>query len=397
MLKAYKYQIYPTEPQKALMEQHFGCSRFIYNWGLEQRIKAHSQGKKLTCMTLMNQLPELKEQNPWLKEVNAQSLQMPLRNLDNAFTSFFQKRTAFPKFKSKSRSVRRFQCPQAVRVDFDNNLITLPKLPNIPAILHRKFEGTIKTTTVNKTSTGKYFVSILVDNSRELPSKPKVNPNKTIGLDLGIKDFCITSDGNKIYNPEFKKSREQRVKHHQRKLSKKKNCSKNYARQKLKLALIHERIKNQRKDFLHKASSKLIRENQSICLEDLAVGNMLKNHCLAKFISDIAWSEFRRQLEYKADWYGKNILMIGRFEPSSKMCSNCGFVNNQLTLNQREWICPICGAKHDRDVNAAKNIKQFALLHLLECGQRINKASRRDLGSQLSPVKRRSDVVINLS
>jgi putative transposase len=397
MLKSYKYEIYPTEPQQVIIEQHFGCSRFIYNWGLEQRIKAHSQGKKLSCIDLANLLPQLKEQYPWLKEVNSQSLQMPLRNLDNAFTLFFNKKAGFPKFKSKHRSRPKFQCPQHVQVDFENNTITLIKIPNIPAVLYRKFEGIAKTITINRTSTNRYFVSILVEDGKELPQKPVVNPSKSIGLDLGIKDFCITSDGDKTENPKHLKTAEKRLKHHQRKLSKKKKYSKNYAEQKLKLAFLHERIKNQRKDFLHKTSTKLIRENQSICLEDLAIGNMLKNHCLAKSISDAAWSEFRRQLEYKADWYGKNILTIGRFEPSSKMCSNCGYANHTLTLNQREWICPVCGAKHDRDVNAAKNIKQYGLLHLWEHGQRINKASRRDLGSQLSPVKRRSDVTIRMS
>jgi putative transposase len=255
----------------------------------------------------------------------------------------------------------------------------LTKIPDIRFALDRTFKGDIKTTTVKKTPTGRYFVSILVDDGKEFPPKPKVDANKTIGLDLGLKDFCIDSNGNKTPNPKFLRLSEKRLKHQQRMLARKKRGSKNYQEQRLKLARTHERIANQRKDFLHKLSTKLIRENQSICLEDLAVGNMLKNHCLAKSISDAGWSEFRRQLEYKSDWYGKNILTIGRFEPSSRICSCCGAINRNLTLDQREWTCG-CGAEHDRDVNAARNIQSLALLHLGEPGQRINKASRRNPG-----------------
>jgi putative transposase len=380
MLKAFKYELFPTEDQKNAFEHHFGCSRFLYNWGLEQRIKAHTEGRKQTCIDLINKLPELKEKHPWLKDANSQSLQMPLRNLDNAYTRFFKKTGKFPKFKSKHRSTPKFQCPQHVRVDFKNQLLFLTKIPNIRFALDRAFEGDIKTTTVKKTPTGRYFVSLLVDDGKELPPKPKVDAKKTIGLDLGLKDFCIDSNGNKTPNPKFLRLSEQRLKHQQRMLARKKRGSKNYQEQRLKLARTHERIANRRKDFLHKLSTKLIRENQSICLEDLAVGNMLKNHCLAKSISDAAWSEFRRQLEYKAEWNGRNILTIGRFEPSSKLCNCCGALNRRLTLDQREWVCSTCGTKHDRDVNAAKNIKSLALLHLGEPGQSLNKASQRNLG-----------------
>jgi len=381
MLKAFKYRLFPTEAQMNAFEQHFGCSRFLYNWGLEQRIKAHTLKHKISCIDLINQLPKLKEQFPWLKEVNSQALQMPLRNLDNAFTSFFQKKSDFPKFKSKSRSKPKFQCPQHVKVDFEAKTISLVKIPEIKFALDRTFEGTIKTTTISKTPTGKYFVSVLVENGKELPSKPKINPEETIGLDLGLKDFCIDSNGNKTSNPKFLKASEKRLKHHQRKFSKKKKGSKNHSQQRLQVAKVHERIANQRKDFLHKTSTKLIRENQSICLEDLAVGNMLKNHCLSKAISDVSWSEFKRQLEYKAGWHGRNIITIGRFEPSSKLCSCCGTINKTLTLGDREWVCSSCKTEHDRDVNAAKNIKSFGIrLHLRELGQSINKASQRNLG-----------------
>ena len=386
MLKAFKYELFPTPEQVKAFEQHFGCSRFIYNWGLEQRIKAHSEGRKITCLDLAYQLPELKRANPWLSEVNSQSLQMPLRNLDNAFSSFFNHNTQFPKFKSKHKSKPKFQCPQHVKVDFKNQTISLLKIPNIKFALDRTFDGIIKTTTISKTPTNRYFVSILVENGLELPAKPKVKPETTVGIDLGLKDFCIDSNGNKTTNQKFLRQSEQRLKINQRRLSKKKKGSKKYQEQKLKVARIHERIANQRKDFLHKLSTRLIRENQSICLEDLAVGNMLKNHCLAKSISDCAWTEFKRQLEYKSDWYGNNILTIGRFEPSSKTCSECGSIKKDLTLKDREWICSSCGAEHDRDVNAARNIKKFALvnlkLHLGEPGQSINKASPRSLGTK---------------
>ena len=383
VLKAFKYELFPTPDQAAAFEKHFGCSRFIYNWGLENRIKAHSEGKKTSCLDLAYQLPELKKQHPWLAEVNSQSLQMPLRNLDNAFTLFFKHNTQFPKFKSKHRSKPKFQCPQHVKVDFESQTVSLVKIPNIRFALDRTFEGDIKTTTVSKTPTGRYFISILVENNESLPLKPAVDPETTVGIDLGLKDFCVDSDGNKTPNPKYFRKSEQRLKRNQRRLSKKKKGSKSYQQQRLKVARIHERIVNQRKDFLNKLSTELIRENQSICLEDLAVGNMLKNHCLAKSISDAAWTEFKRQLEYKGEWYGRNILTIGRFEPSSKTCSVCGLVKKDLTLADREWVCS-CGAKHDRDVNAAINIKKFALtnlkLHLGEPGQSIKKASRRSLG-----------------
>ena len=386
MLKAFRYELFPTEDQKVAFEQHFGCSRFLYNWGLEQRIKAHTEGKKQTCIDLINILPELKEKYPWLKEVNSQALQMPLRNLDNAYTRFFKKTGKFPRFKSKHHSTPKFQCPQHVRIDFKKQLLSLTKIPDIQFALDRTFKGDIKTTTIKKTPTGRYFVSVLVEDGMELPPKPKVDPDQTIGLDLGLRDFCIDSSGRKVPNPKFLRQSEKRLKHHQRMLSKKKRYkgkpgSKNYQEQRLKVAIIHERVANQRKDFLHKLSTKLVRENQSICLEDLAVRNMLKNHCLAKSISDAAWTEFRRQMEYKAEWYGRNILTIGRFDPSSKICSCCGAINRTLTLDQREWTCE-CGAEHDRDVNAAKNIKSLALLHLGEPGQRINKASQRNPGSK---------------
>ena len=391
MLKAFKYELFPSEEQKSLIEKHFGCSRFIYNWGLELKIKSHSDGKSISCIDIANQLPKLKEENQWLKEVNSQSLQMSLRSLDNAFTSFFEKRTDFPKFKARHKSKPRFQCPQHVRVDFETKTVVLPKIKEIPFALDRKFDGAIKTTTVSRTPTNRYFVSILVDDGKELPAKPKVDPKETIGIDLGIKDFCITSDGEKTGNPSFLRKEEKRLGHHQRRLSKKKKGGIGYKRQKLVVAKIHERIANRRKDFLHKTSTMLIRENQSICIEDLAVGNMLKNHCLAKSISDVAWGEFRRMLDYKADWQGKNLLTIGRFESSSKTCSKCGYVNRELTLSDREWICPVCRIKHDRDVNAAKNIKAFALtthdreLHLKELGQSLNKAVRRDVGTKRRP------------
>jgi putative transposase len=396
MLKAFKYELFPTEPQKNAFNQHFGCTRFIYNWGLEQRIKSHAKGTKLTCLDLANKLPELKKEHPWLSDVNSQTLQMPLRNLDNAFSRFFKKTGDFPKFKVKYRSIPKFQTPQHTKIDFKNQLVSLTKIPNIKFALDRTFEGTIKTVTVKLTPTKRYFISILVDDGKELPVKPKINPQQTIGLDLGLKDFCIDSNGNKVPTPKFFRKSEQKLKHHQRMLSKKhkpkkKAGSKHYQNQRLIVAKINERRANQRKDFLHKLSNKLIRENQSICLEDLAVGNMLKNHKLAKSIADAAWNEFRRQLEYKADWNGKNILTIGRFDPSSKVCNECGVINQNLTLDQREWVCD-CGAKHDRDVNAAKNIKQLGLLrlHLGEPGQSINKASQRNVGSKLRPAKRRN-------
>ena len=241
--------------------------------------------------------------------------------------------------------------------------LDIPKIKDIKIIQHRKLEGKIKTATISKTTTGKYYISILIEQSKDLPKKDKIKDKTTIGIDLGIKTFATISDGRKIDNPKYLKKSERKLKRQQRWLSRKIKGSKNRNKQRIKVALIHEKINNQRSDFLHKFSHQLTHENQvsSIAIEDLSVKGMVKNHYLARSISDVAWSEFKRQLEYKCDWYGKNLLVIGRFEASSKTCS-CGVVNQDLKLSDREWTCKECKTKHDRDILAANNIKKFALI-----------------------------------
>ena len=365
MLKGLKYRISPTNFQKELIAKHIGSSRFVYNLALETKNAAYLGSKhNFSPFDLIKQLPELKKECEWLKEVNSQSLQQSIQNMDIAFKKFF-KGAGFPKFKSKHRGKQSFSVPQNVIVE--NNLLIIPKFKEgIDIVLHREIKGTIKSATISVTPTGKYFVSILVDTNVEMPTKAPIAENTTIGIDLGLKDFAITSEGDVFENPKNLRKAQSKLKYVQRKYSKNKG-----KRTKQRLTLLHEKVVNKRKDFLHKTSTKLIRENQTIALENLAVSNMVKNHNLAQAISDASWSTFVTMLEYKADWYGKNILKIGRFAPSSKTCSCCGHINKELTLKDREWTCPKCNSVLDRDVNAAINIKSFALKNNLSGEHRL--------------------------
>jgi putative transposase len=362
MLIAYKYRMYPDDEQREMFLKHFGACRFVYNWSLEQKIKAYETDKtSLSCYDLNNMLPDLKKEIGWLKEVNAQSLQQTQKRLDSAFKRFFREKHGFPKFKSRKNPIQSFKVPQNYAVDFDDNQVRLPKLGWVKTKLSRSFDGTMKTATVSMTTTGKFFISVLVDDGRETPEKESFGYDSTIGLDVGIKDFVTMSDGTKVDNPKFLKSSLQRLKVLQRRVSRKKKGSKNRDKAKYLVAKQHETITNQRKDFLHKLTTKLVRENQAIAVETLNVTGMMKNHHLAQAISDVSWSEFFRQLEYKCEWYAKTLLQIGQFEPSSKICNVCGSINHGLKLSDREWTCAGCGTLHDRDVNASINIKKFAL------------------------------------
>jgi len=353
MFKSFKYRMYPNKEQKELIHKHCGSSRYVYNLALETKNTAYLGSKhNFSSFDLIKQLPELKNELPWLKEVNSQSLQQSIQNMDIAFKKFF-KGAGFPKFKSKSNRGS-FSVPQNVIVSGDQLII--PKFKEgIKIKLHRDLVGTVKSATVSFTSTEKYFVSVLCDTHEELPTKPKVKEEETIGIDLGIKDFAITSEGEVFENPKYLKKAQSKLKYQQRKYSKYKG-----KRTRLKLAKQHEKVKNQRKDFLNKLSTKLVRENQTIALETLNIAGMVKNHTLAQSISDASWSTFVTMLEYKADWYGSNILRIGQFAPSSKTCS-CGVINKDLKLSDRTWTCKSCGVTHDRDILAANNIKSFAL------------------------------------
>ena len=371
MLKAYKFLIKPTREQAEMFEKHFGATRFVYNWGLEQKTKSYQEGKKtLTFLGLGPELVKLKKENIWMKEANSQSLLASLKSLDNAYTRFFREKKGFPKFKSKYNPKQSFQCPQHCGVDFEKGLLNIPKVKNIKAIFHRKFEGDIKTVTISKVPSGKYYVSILVEDGKELLIKSKLDRNDAVGIDMGLKDFVVTSDGDKIDNPKYLRKSEEQLARRQKKLSKKKKGSNNRNKQRQKVAKLHEKIANQRKDFLHKISYKIVHKSQgTICVEDLCVKGMVRNHKLAKSISDVGWGMFYSFLKYKSEWYGKNFLDIGQFEPSSKMCSVCGYIKSDLKLSDREWTCKKCGTEHDRDVNASVNIRNMAFTaqNLIRC------------------------------
>jgi putative transposase len=358
MFKSYKFRLYPTKKQEILLNKHFGACRFVYNLGLEVKQIAYNTNKtNLGAFTLMKQLPDLKKECPWLKEVNSQPLQISLINLEKSFISFYKGYTKYPRYKNK-RTNNSFNICQNIQL---KNKLYLPKFKEgIKVEQSLEIKGTIKSATISKTSTDKYFVSILVDTLEITPDKLPINPDKSIGIDLGIKDFLTTSEGGKVANPKYLKQG----------LSKLKYLNKKYSKYKGKrtlhqLRLQHEYVANQRKDFLQKVSTDIIKNHDTICLETLKVKNMIKNHKLAQAISDVSWSEFNRMLEYKAEWYGKNIIRIGQFEPSSKICSNCGATNKTLTLSDREWTCKSCNSIHDRDINAAINIKNFALKNYL--------------------------------
>ena len=365
MLKAFKYKINPTPEQSVLLNKHIGSSRFVYNLALETKTMAWAGNRvNLNCFDLIKQLPDLKKECEWLKEINSQSLQAPIRNLDNAFTRFFKGQGDFPKFKKKSNGGS-FNVPQSVSLD--NGKLIIPKFKKgIDIVLHRQIKGEIRQATISRTQSGKYFVSILCETGEKVKPKAKVEENTTVGIDLGIKTFLVTSDGECFDNPKYLRKAQSKLKYVQRKYSKYKG-----KRTKQKLAILHEKVANKRKDFLHKTSSELIKNHDSLAIEDLAVSNMVKNHKLAQAISDVSWSTFVTMLEYKSEWYGKNILKIGRFEPSSKLCSCCGSINRELTLKDREWTCSNCNSLLDRDVNASINIKNFALKNHLSVGRRL--------------------------
>jgi len=361
--KSYKYRIYPTLEQKELIHQHFGCSRWIYNYALNKKIIAYQIEKKsLSHFTIKAEIPNLKsdENTAWLKDVNSQTLQASLENLDKAYTRFFKQKKGFPKFKSKHNNRQSFSVPQNGKINFVTSKLSLPKFKtDIKIILSRKFEGKSKTITISKTPTGKYFASVLVEVNEIIPTKVPIDENKAVGIDLGIKTFAVLSDGLNIENPRNLKHSLKRLKQYQRVLSRKKKGSNNRNKTRIKIALLHEKVTNQRLDFLHKTTVMLIQNYDTLCLETLMARNMIKNHKLAQALSDIAIGKFNELLEYKADWRGKNILRIGQFEPSSRLCT-CGIINKELKLSDRVWTCSNCGTTHDRDVLASNNIKRMA-------------------------------------
>lgn len=363
MYKAYKYRLYPNKEQEQLILKHIGSCRYIYNYGLNKKISAYQTDKtSLSRFQIQADLPILKkqEETSWLKDVNSLSLQAALACLDNAFTCFFKEKKGFPKFKSKKDGHQSFLIPQNTKVDFDNNRVFIPKFKRgIKCKLHRKFEGNIKTSTISKTPTGKYYISILVETNEIIPKKKPCCENQAVGIDLGIKTFATISDGSTIENPRNLKKSLKKLKKLQREVSRKTKGSNNRVKVVKKLALQHEKVANRRNDFLHKVTHGLVHTYDTICLETLSSKNMMKNHHLAQALSDIAIGNFNSMIDYKGEWYGTNILRIGRFEPSSKMCG-CGFIHKELKLSDRMWTCPQCGSVNDRDLLAANNIKRFA-------------------------------------
>lgn len=362
MLRAYKYRLYPSLEQKAQINRTIGVCRLLYNLALEVKIRAwKSAQKNMTAFDLCYQLVELKKEYPWIAEIDSQAAQAAIKKLDNSFYRFFNG-SGYPKFKSR-RNGGSFHCPNnSRRIDWNNNTLTIPKIKDIPIVLTRGFEGEIKTITICKTASGKYFASILVDNKVALPGKTPIKPEKTIGIDLGIKSFAVTSDGRAFAPNQKLKESLKRLKSLQHRASRKKKGSNNRKKANLCVTILHERIKNQRIDYCHKATTQLIRDNQTdtFIIEDLAVANMLQNRKLSKAIQDASFGEFFRQMKYKCEWYGKNLIVIDRFAPSSKRCFDCGEINDGLSLSDREWTCG-CGSYHGRDLNAAKNIKFFGL------------------------------------
>lgn len=365
MFKGFRYRIYPNKEQEELISKHIGCSRWIYNYALNKKNKSYQEtGKGLSRFDIQKDLPSLKkeENTSWLKEVNSQTLQASLENLDKAYTKFFKEKKGFPKFKSKKDNHQSFSIPQNTIVDFENGYINIPKFKtNIKCRLHRKFNGIIKTSTISKTPTGKYFISILVELNEELPKKKPLSENKAIGIDLGIKTFAVLSNRVEIENPKHLRKSIEKLKKLQRKVSKKQKGSSNRKKSIVKLAKLHEKVANQRLDFLHKTTYYLVTNYDTLCLETLKANNMMKNHKLAQALSDISIGKFNDILDYKAEWFGCNILRIGQFEPSSKMCS-CGVINKELKLSDRNWVCKSCGTIHNRDLLAANNIKKFAFV-----------------------------------
>lgn len=367
--KAYKFRIYPNKLTQELLAKQFGCARWVYNYFLDKRIEHYEQtGKGLTYNKTSSMLTELKKEVDWLKEVNAQVLQSSLADLDAAYTNFFKGHTGFPNFKKK-HDKQSCRYPQGFK--FDNNHTYLPKVGWVRTKLHRKLQGKPLNLTVSKTKTNKYFVSVVVEEE-VTPYEPN---NKAVGIDLGLKDFLVTSDEQRMPAPKYLRKSEKKLKRLQRQHSRKEKGSANREKARLQLALQHEKIANQRLDFQHKESRKLIDKYDHIALEDLNIKGMVKNHKLAKSISDTGWGQFVRLLSYKGGWYGTNIVKIDRFYPSSKRHFGCGWIKQDLTLNDRTWICESCGDIVDRDFNAAKNILEYTMVGTTKsyaCGDRVS-------------------------
>ena len=361
--KAYKFRLYPNEKQKQFFAKTFGCSRAVWNMMLADKIKHYEK----TGETLHNTPAQYKKEFPWLKEVDSLALSNVQLNLQKAYKSFFQSGFGFPKFKKKNHNQSYKTNNQKGSIALENSYVKLPKVGWVRVKAHRQIKGVIKSATILMTTTGKYYVSILC----ETEITPLLKTSSSVGIDLGLSDFAILSTGEKIGNERFFKQLSEKLAKEQKILSRralvakksgrKLSDSKNYQKQRIKVAKIHEKIANMRRDFLHKLSTYLVKSHDILCIEDLSSKNLMKNHKLAKAIGDVSWSEFVRMLEYKANWYEKQVSKISRWYPSSQICSDCGFNSGKKPLSVRDWICDNCGSHHDRDINASINILNESL------------------------------------
>ena len=397
MKKGNVYRIYPDKEQRTLLEQHFGAVRFVYNRSLFIKNLMYKKfGTSLNEVDLNNNMTTLKEHFQWLNDINSQSLQQANRNLLTGFKNFFEGNGSYPTRKSKKSNHFSFQVPQNYQINLTTSQIYLPKTGWMKIVIHRDFLSkefignnlvtkevngdiildqklnkefkVLKTLTVSRTSAGRYHVSILIEDHELYPEPEFFTEETTVGIDVGIKSFATLSTGEVIENPKFLKRSLKKLVKLQRNVSRKQKGSKNRKKTVARLAKHHQLIANQRNDFQHKVSAMIIRESQALAIEDLNVKRMIRNHCLSQSISDVGWSGFINKLTYKAEWFGKTILKIGRFDASSKLCNVCGYKFKELTLDIREWECPSCKTLHDRDKNASINIKKIALNNLNTAG-----------------------------